>query len=160
MNWKNIRLGSAKSNLTGYLNVNSLGNKYVSIEELVKSNIDTLLLSDSKLDETFPNKQLEIQGYKTFGKDRNKHRGGVMLHVNENIPCRVLDIDSIVMIWKLHYWNFPLRFENGYVLVCTNLLIKMSDILLKLSSQLHSMLVNFNVTTKIGILTLSWAVLI
>ena len=109
MNWKNIRLGNAKSNLTGNLNVNALGNKYVSIEELVKSNIDILLLSDSKLDETFPNKQLEIQGYKTFGKDRNKHRGGVMLHVNENIPCRVLDIDSNCNDLKTTLLEFSLK---------------------------------------------------
>ena len=30
-----------------------------------------------------------MQSYKTFCQNRNKHGGGVVLYVNENIPCRV-----------------------------------------------------------------------
>ena len=35
-----------------------------------------------------------MQSYKAFCQNRNKHGGGVMFYVNENIPCRVLNIDS------------------------------------------------------------------
>ena len=61
--------------MIGYLNINSLRNKHVSIEELVKGNIDVFLLFKTRLDETFPYKQFEIQGYKIFQKDRKKHGG-------------------------------------------------------------------------------------
>ena len=50
-------------------------------------------MSETKLDETFPNKQFEIQGYKTLRKDSYKHGGGVIFYLNKNIPCGVLDID-------------------------------------------------------------------
>ena len=62
--------------MIGYLNINSLRNKHVSIEELVKGNIEVFLLSKTRLYETFPYKQFEIQGYKIFQKDRKKHGGG------------------------------------------------------------------------------------
>ena len=43
-------------------------NKYVFIEQLVKGNIGAFILSETKLDKTFANKQFEIQGCKRFVK--------------------------------------------------------------------------------------------
>ena len=57
------------------------------MEELIQNNIDISLFSETKLDETFPNQQLKISGYKVFRRDRNKHGGGIMFYINENILC-------------------------------------------------------------------------
>ena len=46
-------------------------------EELVKGKIEIFLLTENKLDKTFPNEQLEIQDYRTLRKDRSKHRCAV-----------------------------------------------------------------------------------
>ena len=59
---KNMEAETAKNLLIAHLNVNSLRNKYVSFEELVKGNTDILLISETKFDETFPNKQFGMQG--------------------------------------------------------------------------------------------------
>ena len=43
------------------------------MEELMRNNINISLFSETKLDETFPNQQYKISGYKMFRRDRNKH---------------------------------------------------------------------------------------
>ena len=39
----------------GHLNVNSIRNKFVSIEELIKRTFDIFLISETKIDYSFPN---------------------------------------------------------------------------------------------------------
>ena len=49
------------------------------------------LISESNLASTFPMNQFHIFGFKNFGRDRNRFRGGLILYINENIPCRPLN---------------------------------------------------------------------
>ena len=65
------------------------------MEELLRNNIDISLFSETKLDETFPNQQFKISGYKMFRRDRNKHGGGIMFYINENIPCKTVNIEGL-----------------------------------------------------------------
>ena len=53
----------------------------------MRNNIDISLFSETKLDETFPNQQFKVSGYKMFRRNRNKHGGGNMFCINENILC-------------------------------------------------------------------------
>ena len=66
-----------------YLNVNSLRNKFVAVEELIKDKIDVCLTSESKVDEWFPNQQFKINGYKMYRRDRDRFRGELMFYANE-----------------------------------------------------------------------------
>ena len=75
----------------------------------MKDDIDFFLLREIKLDENFPNKHFEMQSYKTFCQNRNKHGGGVMFYVNENIPCRVLNIDFNFNDLETIFLKFYLR---------------------------------------------------
>ena len=74
------RLQNAKNVTIGVLNVNSLRNKIGAVQELITNNIDICLLSETKIDESFPNQQFNISNYKIFRRDRNKHGGGIILH--------------------------------------------------------------------------------
>ena len=74
---KTHRLQSPKDIRIGHLNINSLRNKITAVEELMRNKIDICLISETKLDETFPNQQFKIHDYKMFCRDRNKHGGGV-----------------------------------------------------------------------------------
>ena len=56
-------------------------NKFLLVDNI-------FLISESKLDCTFPLKQFYIAGFKQFRQDRNRFGGGLMLYINENIPCR------------------------------------------------------------------------
>ena len=51
----------------------------------------------------------EMQSYKAFCQNRNKHGGGVMFYVNENIPCRVLNIDFNFNDLETIFLKFYLR---------------------------------------------------
>ena len=52
----------------------------------MRNYIDISLFSETKQDETFPNQQFKISGYKIFRRDRNKCGGGIMFYINKNIP--------------------------------------------------------------------------
>ena len=60
------------------------------------TNFDVFLISESKIDSTFPNMQFKINGYKLFRRDRNRFGGGLMLYLNEEIPCKFLNNHPIV----------------------------------------------------------------
>ena len=46
-----------------YLNINSIKNNFQSVWELIKDTFDIFLLSESKLDSSFPDDQFSIPGY-------------------------------------------------------------------------------------------------
>ena len=94
------RLQNAKNVTIGALNVNSLRNKIGAVEELITNNIDICLLSETKIDESFPNKQFYIRHYKTFRRDRNKHGEGLLFYINENIPCKLIN-SKMALYWSL-----------------------------------------------------------
>ena len=86
-----IRIKNANRLIIGHLNVNSLRNKFQMLEELIKDKIDTFLISETKLDCSFPSGQFVIKGYSTsFRLDRNQNGGGLLLYVHEDIPCKIL----------------------------------------------------------------------
>ena len=86
---KKQRLDNANNTIIGHLNINSFRNKFVFIEDIIKL-FDVFLVSESKLDHTFPSNQFRINGYKIFRLDRNRFGGGLILYINENIPCKPL----------------------------------------------------------------------
>ena len=50
-----------------------------------------LVLTETKIDATFPNAQFRIDRFSTpFRLDRNKFGGGVLIYVREDIPCKQL----------------------------------------------------------------------
>ena len=85
---KNIRIQNLKNIIVGQLNINSLRNKFHALAEMMQGKLDILILTETKLDSTFPEKQFLIPGYKkSFRRDRNRDGGGVMIYVREDIPC-------------------------------------------------------------------------
>ena len=77
------------------MNVNSLKNKIIAVEELMRYKVDICLFSETKLDETFPNQQFKIHGHKIYRRYSNKHGGGVLCYVNENIPCTMVSVEGV-----------------------------------------------------------------
>ena len=57
----------------------------------ITSNFSIFLISELKLDSSFPNSQFKINGYNFFRRDRNRYSGGLLLYVNEEIPCKILN---------------------------------------------------------------------
>ena len=81
---KRQRLDNASNTIIGHLSINSFRKKFVFVKNIIKL-FDVFLVSESKLDYTFPCNQFRINDYKTFRLDH-----GLVLYVNENIPCKPL----------------------------------------------------------------------
>ena len=58
--------------IIGLSNINSIRNKFDSLNDILKNNIDVLLLSETKIDSSFPKAQFEIDGFTVYRRDRNE----------------------------------------------------------------------------------------
>ena len=50
--------------------------------------VDILAIAETKLDNSFPNAQFHINGYRLFRNDSNHDGGGVLVYVRSDIHCR------------------------------------------------------------------------
>ena len=86
-----IRIKNTNRLIIVNLNVNSFRNKFEMLEELIKEKIDIFLISETKLDSSFPSGQFVIKGYSTpFRLDINQNGGGLFLYVREDIQRKIL----------------------------------------------------------------------
>ena len=113
---KNYMLENPKNITIGHLNVNSLRNKLISIKEFIKSKLDIFLVSETKIDNSFPNQQFSIDGCKTYRRDRNNFSGGLLFYVNENIPCRELTTEQIDTNFEIIFLEITLRTRKWLVI--------------------------------------------
>ena len=73
------------------LNINSIRYKIDELKSLITGNIDILVVTETKLDDSFPNAQFFIDGFSApYRLDRNKHGGGIMIYVREDISSKQL----------------------------------------------------------------------
>ena len=97
---KNSTINVLKNNLNrlifAHLNINSIRNKFDQLVNGIKGNIDILMISETKLDNSFPSMQFLIEGFgPPFRSDRNSHGGGVLVYVREeDIPCKLVPMKN------------------------------------------------------------------
>ena len=59
-------------------------------------NLDILIISETKLDESFPVSQFLIPGFENpIRLDRSSSGGGIMLYIREGIPFKLLKSSSL-----------------------------------------------------------------
>ena len=63
MSPKSVKAKHSKNLFFGHLNQNSIRKKFVSIEELIKRTFDVILISETKIDDSFLNAQFKIEVY-------------------------------------------------------------------------------------------------
>ena len=81
-----LRLKNLNKLIIAHLNINSLRNKFDLLTFQIKDNVDILMLSETKVDESFPNSQFLINGFSTpYRFDRNARGGGIFLYIREDI---------------------------------------------------------------------------
>ena len=78
-----------------HLNINSIRNKFNYLSEQIRGNVDILLVSETKIDDSFPQGQFVIDGFSApYRLDRNCLGGGLMLFVRDDIPSNLLTIEE------------------------------------------------------------------
>ena len=92
---KEVRLKNLNRIVVAHLNINSLRSKFDALVEQVSGNVDVLVLSETKIDESFPEGQFKIPGFCTpFRLDRDRFGRGILVYVQENIPAKLLSSEA------------------------------------------------------------------
>ena len=88
---KSLKLKNTNRLVLGHLDINLIVRKFDHLKVLIVNNIDILVLTETKIDYSFPNSQFRIDGFSApFRLDRSKFGGGVLIYVREDIPCKKL----------------------------------------------------------------------
>ena len=81
-----------KNPLIAYLNINSLRNKIIDVGDIMSYlSPNYLVLSETKLDDSFPSAQFSIPDYEVRARrDRHKNGGGLIEFVKKGLICKRL----------------------------------------------------------------------
>ena len=86
-----LRAKNSERLVIGHININSVENKFDSLAFLVKDKVDIIMISETKIDDSFPQNQFLMEGYSVpFRLDRNSVGGGIMIYIRDDIPCKEL----------------------------------------------------------------------
>ena len=95
---KTLRLKYPQNPVTAQVNINSIRNRFRTLVSLVTStsDIDILLISETKTDESFPLSQFMIDGFSMpYRRDRNDHGGGILVYFRNNITVKLLKLENL-----------------------------------------------------------------
>ena len=98
--------------MIGYFNINSVRNKIADLQIFIQNiPLDYLVFSETKLDESFPNAQFNLDGYEIRAWiDRDKNSGSLIVVGRRGIICRRIS-------------DFKLRFSEC---ICSELTVSKS----------------------------------
>ena len=73
----------------------------------MSSNVNLLMLSETKIDDSFRKGQFLIKNFgDRFRIDRNVNGGGILFYVREDIPAKLLSVETLpteIFLLKLIY---------------------------------------------------------
>ena len=110
-------IGRQGLSIIGHLNINSIHNKFEMLPMSVAQYVDILMLSETKLDSTFPSIQFLINGFSVPHRlDQNSKGGGILLYVRDKII--VLPLNRYSLPPHIEILFFELNLRNQKWLVC------------------------------------------
>ena len=93
---KDLRCKNLNRILIGHLNINSVRNKFEILGSSIAVNLDILMISEIKLDDSFPVSQFLIPVFKnSICLDRSSSGGRIMLYIRKVIPFKILKSSSL-----------------------------------------------------------------
>ena len=112
---KNTRLKILNRLIIVQLNINSLRNKFESLVQMLHNNLDILLISETKIDSSFPTAQFQTEGCTAYRLDRNANGGGILVYIREDILSTLLNSDMSI---ESFYNEINMR-KKKWPLACT-----------------------------------------
>ena len=107
--------------IIGQLNINSIASKFEPLVSLFKDNVDLLMVSETKVDNTFPLEQFKIEGYsRPIRLDRNRNGGGVMVFPRIDLPCHELKSHKIPIDLECTFLELRIRQSKWLVVAGYN----------------------------------------
>ena len=78
---RSLKEKNADRPVIAHLNISFIALKFKVFNSYIKDNVDLLMISETKIDNTFPTEQFKIEEYsRPIRLDRNCHGGGIMFH--------------------------------------------------------------------------------
>ena len=89
---RKLRLKNVNKVIIGNININSLPAKFNQVKKVILKNVDILVITETKLDDTFPLGQFYVEGFTMpYRRDSNRNGRGVIIYVREDIPSKILE---------------------------------------------------------------------
>ena len=101
-----------------HLNINSLRNKFDILTDQITGNVDIMVISETKFDDSFPESQFKISGYSSpFRLDQDQNGGGIMVFVREDITAKLLSFEDKPIEVLFTELNFRKNKWHGFLAV-------------------------------------------
>ena len=123
---KAITTQTVNNVVIGKLNINSLSSKFDNLKVLMTGMFDILVITETKLDNTFPASQFLIDGFSIpYRIDRYRNGGGgrrgVIAYVREGIPNKLPSKHSfkedIRLFVEINFWKSNHNLTNFFLTV-------------------------------------------
>ena len=116
---ENLRGENKKRLIIAQLNVNSFRNKFGFLSSQITKSVHILLLSETKLDDSFPTAQRLLNGFcKPYRLDGSSNRGGILQYVQGDIPSWLLTDYKIKDNLELFFVEVNIR-KKKWLLGCS-----------------------------------------
>ena len=113
----NIRKHHSNKIIMAHININSLRNKFDMLTNSVSEYIDILMISETKLDDTFPHALYHLKDFSNpYRLDRNSHGGGILVYVRDNIPSNLVKLDQKFENFEGFFIELELSKKNKWLL--------------------------------------------
>ena len=92
---KSIHQENTNKLLFAHININTRRNKFSLLVDQVKGNINVLMISETKIDDSFVLSNFLIGGFsKPYRLDRDSWGGGILLYAREDIPSNFFEVET------------------------------------------------------------------
>ena len=116
---KTFRLKFPQNPIIAQININSTRNKFETLVSLVTSDIDILMISETKIDESFPLSQFMIDRFSMpYCRDRNAHGGGILVYFRNNITLKLLKTENLPSDIQAIFIEMNIK-SKKWLLCCT-----------------------------------------
>ena len=86
-----MRKDNLSSFIFGHLNINSIRKKFELLSHQIKGNVDVLMILETRINDSFPVRQILIKGFCTLNRlDRNTKGGAILLNVRDDTPSNLI----------------------------------------------------------------------
>ena len=103
----------------GNLSINAVNNKFEQLKYIMKNNIDVFIVTEAKLNSSFPIGQFSIDGFaKQFRRDRNKNGGGVIIVVIDDIPSKEIKVNFVLSDVECLFIELNVRKTKWLIVGC------------------------------------------
>ena len=113
----NIRKHHSNEIIMAHANINYLRNKFDMLTNSVTEYIDKLMISETKLDDTFLHVLYHLKDFSNpYRLARNSHGGGILIYLRDNIASHLVKLSQKFENFECFFIKLELYKKNKWLL--------------------------------------------